>query len=101
MDFRFTDEQEAFRREIRDFLKENLGDEWRGIDPDSYFHDENWPNIRMAGMYGTLDQGSKWAYFDGRLALEWMDSISVTIRGGTSEIQRNIMATRGLGLPRG
>ena len=41
MDFKFTDEQEAFRQEIRDFLKENLGDEWRGIDPDSYFHDEN------------------------------------------------------------
>ena len=46
MDFKFTDEQEAFRQEIRDFLKENLGDEWRGIDPDSYFHDENWPHIR-------------------------------------------------------
>ena len=46
MDFKFTDEQEVFRQEIRDFLKENLGDEWRGIDPDSYFHDENWPHIR-------------------------------------------------------
>ena len=46
MDFKFTDEQEVFRQEIRDFLKENLGDEWRGIDPDSYFHDENWPLIR-------------------------------------------------------
>ena len=46
MDFRFTEEQEAFRQEIRDFLKANLGEDWRGIDPDAYFHDENWPHIR-------------------------------------------------------
>ncbi len=57
--------------------------------------------IQMLGMYGILDKGSKWAYLNGRLAWQWMDSISLTIRGGTSEIQRNIIATRGLGLPRG
>ena len=57
--------------------------------------------VRMLGMYGILDKGSKWAYLDGRLAWQWMDSISLTIRGGTSEIQRNIIAGRGLGLPRG
>ena len=57
--------------------------------------------VRMLGMYGILDKGSKWAFLDGRLAWQWMDSISQTIRGGTSEIQRNIIATRGLGLPRG
>ena len=57
--------------------------------------------VGMVGMYGILDKGSKWAFLDGRLAWEWMDSISFTLRGGTSEIQRNIIATRGLGLPRG
>ncbi len=46
MDYRFTEEQEAFRQELRDFLSDNLGEDWRGIDPDAYFHDENWFPIR-------------------------------------------------------
>ncbi|MEE2885070.1 MAG: acyl-CoA dehydrogenase family protein [Chloroflexota bacterium] len=57
--------------------------------------------VKITGNYGLLDIGSHLRVLDGRLGREWMDSISFTLRAGTSEIQRNIIATRGLGLPRG
>ena len=50
---------------------------------------------------GSAGRGSKWAPLRGKLRRLYLWSISETIGGGTSEIQRNIIATRGLGLPRG
>ena len=57
--------------------------------------------MEILGLYGQLRPGDKWAALRGRLSEEWMYSFSGTIAAGTSEVQRNIIATRGLGLPRG
>jgi alkylation response protein AidB-like acyl-CoA dehydrogenase len=57
--------------------------------------------MSMMGLYGTLSKGSKWAPLQGRVERGFLTSFSSTIAAGTSEIQRNVIATRGLGLPRG
>jgi hypothetical protein len=37
---------------------------------------------------------------DGRMSYQYLDTQWRTIAGGTSEVMRNLIATRGLGLPR-
>ena len=55
--------------------------------------------MSLLGTSGQLMQGSPNQIIDG--ATQYLSAISMTIGGGTSEINRNIIATRGLGLPRG
>ena len=57
--------------------------------------------IQILGMSGQLGPGSKWAPMQGRIENLYMRSAGGTVAAGTSEIQRNVIATRGLGLPRG
>ena len=57
---------------------------------------------KLLGKYGDLrDRNYEQTPQRGRWATMYMSTVSATIAGGTSEIQRNVIATRGLGLPRG
>ncbi len=54
------------------------------------------------GLYSLLwDPDDAYSPLEAFFAQAYVESLSRTIASGTSEIQRNVIATRGLGLPRG
>jgi alkylation response protein AidB-like acyl-CoA dehydrogenase len=57
-------------------------------------------SMKVAGLYGQLMPGSEWAPARGRYGSSYIQTLASTIAGGTSEVQRGIIATRGLGLPK-
>jgi len=57
--------------------------------------------MQLQGPYSQLMRGSRYAIEHGRWQISFLRQLGMTIAGGTVEINRNIIAQRGLGLPRG
>jgi alkylation response protein AidB-like acyl-CoA dehydrogenase len=112
---------EAVRRELAERLVESevsrflsyriISMQKRGIIPNyeasvnKMFYSEldqriTWTGMKVMRTAGLLMGDDERAPMGGRAPLEYMMSIPGTIAAGSSEIQRNIIATRGLGLPR-
>jgi len=56
--------------------------------------------MELLSLGGQLAPGSPWAPLQGKIEALYLSSAALTVAAGTSEINRGIIATRGLGLPR-
>ena len=57
--------------------------------------------MEVFGAYGQLKEHSNYAILRGKAQQLYLAQRASTIGGGTTEIQRNVIAQRGLGMPRG
>ncbi|PIU57394.1 MAG: acyl-CoA dehydrogenase [Chloroflexi bacterium CG07_land_8_20_14_0_80_51_10] len=56
--------------------------------------------MQLLGFYGQIEEGSKWAPLMGKIQQLYLAALGFTIAAGTSEVQRDVIAARGLYLPR-
>ena len=56
--------------------------------------------LELLGPAGVLRAGDEQAPLDGEVHRQWLRNIPTTVAAGTLEVQKNIVAERGLGLPR-
>ncbi len=56
---------------------------------------------QVLGLYGPLDEDSKWVKIGGRIRHTYISALSFTLAGGTTETSKNHIAGKtGLGLPK-
>ncbi len=56
--------------------------------------------LQIMGQYGQLHGSSKWAPLKGRVEKAFRSDVVYIFGGGASEVQRNIIAMAGVGMPR-
>lgn len=57
--------------------------------------------MQILGLYGQLDEKSKWARLSGRMKTNYLRAAAMVMFGGSTEVSKNTIAAFGLGLPRG
>ncbi|MDO8567862.1 MAG: acyl-CoA dehydrogenase family protein [Dehalococcoidales bacterium] len=55
--------------------------------------------IEILGLYGQLVEGSKLVPIEGMASYDYLMSQGYSLQAGTTEVLRNVIAQRGLGLP--
>ena len=55
--------------------------------------------MHIYGLFGQLRPDSKYVKYGGKVSYAW-ELTHITSGGGTPEIRKNIIANRGLGLPK-
>ncbi len=56
--------------------------------------------LQLEGIYAQIRQDSPWAKLRGSIWHSYVCSIGAKIAAGANEVQRNVIAQRGLGMPR-
>ncbi len=56
--------------------------------------------VELLGLYGQLTKDSPHALLDGEMEHAYRSGIFLRFGGGANEVQRDIIARRGLGMPR-
>lgn len=94
----------VFSYEVALLAEKGVVPEWQAPMTKTFGSELMWhlscAGLEILGLYGQLQQGSKWAPLHGRFEHLYKHARRRMISAGTNEVLRNTIAIRGLGLPR-